>query len=128
MDQLLAHLAGDYLLQSNWMATEKVKRWLPALAHAGSYTLPFLLLTRDPRRLAVIAGTHAVIDRYRLAKHVTWAKNQVGPAAYRSPHTETGYADELPDYLKFWLMIAADNTIHLVLNRLALQGTASRTS
>ncbi|MFF4948809.1 DUF3307 domain-containing protein [Streptomyces chattanoogensis] len=28
-ENLLAHLAGDYLIQSDWMATEKVKRWGP---------------------------------------------------------------------------------------------------
>ncbi|MFD4210556.1 DUF3307 domain-containing protein, partial [Micromonospora tulbaghiae] len=63
---LLAHLAGDYLLQSHWMATEKSKRWWPAWAHALTYGLPFLLITQSPAALAVIVGTHAVIDRYRL--------------------------------------------------------------
>lgn len=124
MDQLLAHLVGDYVLQSHWMSTEKVKRWGPAFAHGASYALPFLALTRDPRRLAVIASTHVVIDRYRLAKHVVWLKNQVGPAETRPGHTATGYGDEVPDFLKVWLLILADNTIHLLINRLALQGAA----
>lgn len=27
-DQFVAHLVGDYILQSHWMATEKTKRFL----------------------------------------------------------------------------------------------------
>ena len=41
-DQILAHLIGDYLLQSHWMAQEKTKRSIAAAVHAVSYTLPFL--------------------------------------------------------------------------------------
>ena len=33
-DQLLAHAVGDYVLQSDWMATEKATKSLAALAHA----------------------------------------------------------------------------------------------
>ena len=69
---LLAHLVGDYLLQSHWMATEKTKHWWPALAHGITYTLPYLFITQSPLALLVIAGTHIVIDRYRLAKHLVW--------------------------------------------------------
>jgi hypothetical protein len=32
---LLAHLVGDYLLQSDWMAAEKTKRWWPPVAWPG---------------------------------------------------------------------------------------------
>jgi hypothetical protein len=48
-DQILAHMVGDYLLQSHWMATEKTKRSLAAGVHAGTYTLPFLFLGKDGR-------------------------------------------------------------------------------
>lgn len=74
-DQLVAHAVGDYVLQSDWMATEKRRRWLAAVVHAVCYTLPFLFLTRNPTALAVIAGTHAVIDRFALARFVVWGKN-----------------------------------------------------
>jgi hypothetical protein len=76
---LVAHLIGDYLLQSHWMATEKTKRWWPAIAHGLVYTLPFLFITQSPAALAVIAGTHIVIDHYRLARHLVWFKNLLGP-------------------------------------------------
>lgn len=50
-DQIVAHLVGDYILQSHWMATEKTKRSIAAATHAITYTLPFLLLTRSPAAL-----------------------------------------------------------------------------
>ncbi|WP_328856874.1 DUF3307 domain-containing protein [Williamsia herbipolensis] len=129
---LLAHLVGDYLLQSHWMATEKVRRWWPAIAHAVTYGLPFLLVTQSPAALLVIVGTHAVIDRYRLARHVVWAKNHLAPRAawpgsFRKPRCsadtgtptiseQTGYPDNTPPWLAVWLMIIADNTLHLLIN------------
>lgn len=75
----LAHLVGDYLLQSHWMATEKTKRWWPAIVHGLVYTIPFLFITQSPAALVVIAGTHIVIDHYRLARHLSWFKNLLGP-------------------------------------------------
>src|SRR5690349_2286077 len=77
MEQLILHLLGDYVTQSHWMANEKVKRWWPALAHAMVYALPFLLLGPSLTAFAVILGTHAVIDRFRLARFVVWLRNVV---------------------------------------------------
>lgn len=115
----LAHLVGDYLLQTDHMATQKTTRWGPALAHAATYTAAFLPLTRNWKALAVIGGTHAVIDRYRLAKHIAWLKNQAAPARYRPPHTATGYQEDA-GWLGFALLIVTDNCMHLLLNRWAL--------
>lgn len=116
---LLCHLAGDYLLQSDWMANEKSKRWWPAVAHALTYGLPFLFVTQSLFALAVIVVTHAVIDHYRLARHVVWAKNLLAPKAYRHPWAEcsaTGYRQDRPAWMAVWLMIIADNTIHMAIN------------
>lgn len=150
-DALLAHAIGDYLLQSHWMATEKVKRSVAAAAHALCYTLPFLLLTRDMRALAFIVGTHFVIDRWRLARYVVWAKNFLAPRRYiaestltaenpplrrNAPWSEckgTGYPrlaeatgptvapGENPVWLTVWLLIIADNVLHVCMNGLALR-------
>jgi hypothetical protein len=120
---LLAHLAGDYLIQSDWMANEKTKRWLPAWAHAVTYGLPYLLVTQSPLALAVIVVTHAVIDHYRLARHVAWAKNFLAPRSWWHPWAEcsaTGYHKDRPAWLTVWLMIIADNTIHLAINTAAI--------
>ncbi len=113
---VLAHMVGDYLIQSDWMAQEKTKRWWPAIAHAVSYGLPFLLITQSVLALAVIVGTHAVIDRYRLARHVVWFKNQLAPRPFRPPHTPTGHGPDRPDWLSVWLLIIADNILHVLIN------------
>jgi hypothetical protein len=121
---LLAHLVGDYLLQSDWMANEKTKRWWPAWAHALTYGLPFLFVTQSPLALAVIVGTHAVIDHYRLARHVVWVKNLMAPRSHWHPWSEcsaTGYHKDRPLWMTVWLMIIADNTIHLIINVAAVR-------
>jgi hypothetical protein len=122
-EALIAHGVGDYLLQSDWMAAEKTKRWLPAVAHAVTYALPFLVLTRSPLALLVIAGTHAVIDHYRLARHVCWFKNYLAPRGYNPPWrdcTATGYGPDKPVWMAVWLLIIADNVMHLIINAAAL--------
>lgn len=121
---LLSHLAGDYLLQSDWMATEKTKRWWPAAVHAWVYGLPFLIFVHSPAAIAVIVVTHAVIDRYRLARHVVWLKNFAAPRSYWRPWREcraTGYPPDRPVWLAVWLMIVADDTLHLLINVAAVR-------
>lgn len=118
---LLAHLAGDYLLQSHWMAMRKTSSWAPAIAHALVYTACYVPVTHSPAALAVIGGTHAVIDHHRLARHLVWAKNQVlAPSGGRGPGwaacSATGYAPDVPAGLAVGLMIVADNTLHLLIN------------
>jgi hypothetical protein len=120
---ILAHLVGDYLIQSDWMANEKTKRWWPAIAHGLTYTIPYALVTQSPLALAVIAGTHIIIDHYRLARHIAWFKNQAAPKAFRTKWEDckgTGYPADKAPFMAVWLMIIADNTIHLVINALAV--------
>jgi hypothetical protein len=123
-DQILLHLIGDYIVQSDWMAGEKTKKSVAALAHAVTYTLPFLFLTESLIALAFIGFTHFIIDRWRLARYVCWVKNLPSPKQYRHPWTEcsgTGYHKDRPAWLAVWLMIVADNTMHVALNGIALK-------
>lgn len=80
---LLAHLIGDYLLQSDWMALKKTEAWWPATAHAGVYTLAFIPVWEvygvQRWTLLIVFGTHLLIDRYRLARFVCFAKNHLAP-------------------------------------------------
>lgn len=120
---ILAHLVGDYVLQTDHMAATKTQRWGPAIAHGLAYTLPYALITQSPAALAVIAGTHVVIDHYRLARYVVWAKNQVAPARWRYPLDEAGphgYERHKPPHLADWLLFLADNTMHLAINAAAI--------
>jgi hypothetical protein len=59
--QVIAHLVGDYMLQSDWMAAEKTKKNLAAFAHVVTYILPFLFLTHSITPLLFIASTHFLL-------------------------------------------------------------------
>lgn len=105
MLQLIAHLIGDYCLQNQWMANNKTSRWSAALVHAFLYTLPFLMVTQSWQALVVIGLTHAVIDRYRLARHwLSFYKIGIGA----------------PPFLAVWLLIIVDNTAHIAINYAAI--------
>lgn len=113
---ILAHLVGDYIIQSHWMAVEKITNLWVAVLHGITYTIPFLFITRSPVALGVIAGTHIVIDHWRLAKYLIWFRNQLAPKRVRYPLTKTGFPPDAPDYLSVWLLIIADNVIHIFIN------------
>lgn len=114
MEQLLLHLWGDYITQTDWMATKKTTRWFPAVLHGLLYTLPFLLLTQSPAALAVIGLSHILIDRFRLARFVTGTKNG-------GTYTGTGYPADTPPWMAVWLLIIVDNTLHLTINYACLR-------
>lgn len=124
MTEILAHLLGDYVLQSDWMARGKTGRWLPALAHATVYTLCFVLWGYwQPVALLVMWATHLLIDHYRLARFVVFANNRMLGNS-RAPWPEcsgTGYHKDSPPWLAVWLLIIVDNTLHLTINHLALR-------
>jgi len=137
--QLILHLLGDYVLQSDWMANNKTKRFWPAWMHACVYTAPFRFLTDSTVALLVILLTHFLIDRHRLARLVVYAKNLLlspifwATAWWDFSNTEetkrwkwsncsaTGYPSEMPAWLAVWLLIACDNTLHLLINYAALR-------
>lgn len=120
-NQIVAHLVGDYILQSEWMVREKGNSSLATIVHVVFYTLPFLLITQSPVALGIIAGTHFVIDRWRLARHVIWAKNWPWPGSRPwSECKKTGYPPEVPIWMATWLMILVDNILHILINGLAI--------
>lgn len=120
--QLVAHGVGDYLMQSHWMATRKTSSHLAAAAHALTYGVPFLFLRPSPLALAVIVGTHFLLDRYRLARFLVYAKNCLAPHPWApwAACQSTGYPPDAPPWLAVWLLIIADNLVHVVVNALAL--------
>lgn len=121
MKQLLLHLIGDYITQTDWMAKNKTHSHLAAGTHALVYTLPFLLLQPSWLALGVILITHFFIDRYRLARFVVFFKNKITNLSLKwGDCSSTGYHKDDPPWLSVWLLIVADNTIHLIINFLAL--------
>lgn len=146
MEQILCHLIGDYWAQSDWMANNKTKSHWPAFCHVLIYTLVFLFLTTSWKALFFIGGTHFLIDRFRLARYLCWAKNWLAPLTRQENHAilvekegqpciiphpyvwikpwsvckATGYDPERPIWLTTWLLIITDNSMHLLCNYFAL--------
>ncbi len=145
MQQLLVHLLGDFVLQSDWMAMNKSKRSWPCLVHVLIYTSCFLLLTFSWKALLVIGVTHFLIDRFHMPlRRLIWLKNHLGPGLKFVPFEKckwTGYYDNLDaeafhksytdevingfgprlNYVTLWLYIITDNFLHLSINFLALK-------
>ena len=123
-DQLLCHAFGDYVLQSGWMANNKTRQSLAAAVHALTYAMPFLFLWPSLAALAVIVSTHFAIDRWRLARFVIWAKERLGPRSGWKPWADskaTGYPPDVPPWMSVWLLIIADNAMHVAINAAALR-------
>jgi len=141
MEQLLAHLGGDFIFQSDWMALNKSKRTLPCLIHVLLYTSIFLFVTTSWKALVVIGGTHFIIDRFPIIiRKLIWYKNHMN-STLSYPRYEycdtTGYFDDSPYntckegqvdtggkrhfYITIWLYIITDNLIHLFINYMALK-------
>ena len=101
---LVGHLAGDFLLQSSWMAEKKSVEFLPLLAHCASYTAAVALFTLPvggisfPAILIVFLG-HLIIDDKRMvelwAKHVSRAEGNT------------------------WLKVVQDQSWHIIVLALA---------
>jgi hypothetical protein len=104
------------------MARTKTSTTLAALCHALVYSLPFLLLSPSVAALLVIALTHFVIDRYRLARFVAFGKNKLTDWQLTwADCRATGFPPAMPAGQAFWLMIIIDNTMHLAINYAALR-------
>lgn len=143
MQELILHLIGDYVTQSDDMANKKRSSMLWAAYHALIYSLPFVLITQSVLAWVVIFASHAVIDRFGLARYLVYAKNlwfsspkssfwqRYSPFnGYSMQFTDeldwenckaTGYPSQRPAWLAVWLLIAADNTLHLAINHLAIK-------
>lgn len=121
---LIAHLAGDYVLQSGWMAVGKLNRWWPAVVHGVVYALPHTLITQSPWALLIIGGTHILIDRYDAACRVAWLKNRLAPRSTWLPWAVVadnyGSGPDTPPGRAFFVKVVIDNTIHLTINAAAI--------
>jgi len=105
MPQLICHLVGDYILQTDWQATNKTYNNLAAAYHCLSYTACFLAITNNFWHLLLILVAHFLIDRYNIVKG--WSDLRFGPFT--------------PDYVKFFVGVVRDNTAHLLINYLILE-------
>jgi hypothetical protein len=60
---LIAHLIGDFILQNEWMATNKKSSSVACGVHVAVYMLPFLLCDLPWYQFGLIAAQHFVQDR-----------------------------------------------------------------
>lgn len=98
----LGHLVGDFLLQTNWMAVNKAKNWLPLLTHCTVYTLTIIVTAYigtaplPAEAITFIFLSHIFLDKRTFV--VWWAERIMG----------------IKDKQTAWLIIAADQTFHLL--------------
>lgn len=116
-EALICHLLGDFCLQNDWMASKKRMDSFCCAVHVAVYTAVFLALTWNILALALIAGTHFLIDRCGLG--LKWCEFYgVGSPWIRI--TDEGSPPRLqvpePAYKNFWLVVVCDQTFHLVCN------------
>ena len=99
MEQLLTHIFGDFVLQSDYLAMNKSKHSWPCFIHICIYTSCFLMLTLSWKALLVIGVTHFLIDRFHTPlRRFIWLKNHIGPGFKYVPFEKckwTGYYDNL---------------------------------
>jgi len=109
---IVAHLVGDWLLQTEWMATEKPHNWRALVAHVAVYhALIFAVLgfrygygdVRVYGVVAVLALTHAMLDR---RWPVVRIMRLLRISVTRPPEQ--------------WLEIAVDQSLHILLLAVAV--------
>ncbi len=101
----LAHLLGDWLFQTEWMALNKAKNWRALLTHVTVYHAIVLgalglRIGVDARGLVVVAAlflSHAIMDRREPVVGLMRALRMI---ANRPP--------------EFWLLMAVDQSLHLL--------------
>lgn len=75
---IMCHLVGDYVLQSNFIASTKGKNWYHLFVHCVLYTVPFLIVFGWTWQLLIIFLTHMIIDplKARYGK-ITYVQDQI---------------------------------------------------
>lgn len=113
---LVAHVVGDFFLQSNWMAVGKSKLGWALLAHVGVYSLCFSWLGWE--FVLVTGALHGATDAITSQFTKRWWYVELVPTV---PIKDQGlvmypfYAriDDMKRFL-FWRMIGLDQLIHFV--------------
>lgn len=106
---LLAHLLGDFPLQTNWMAIYKATKWFPLIAHSMLYTATLAVIAFFGFgglawwRLLIIFLAHVILDRRTI---VAWWMTHV---------MRTNLSENR------WLGIMVDQVFHVTVLALMLQ-------
>lgn len=104
----LAHLVGDYLFQTSWMAANKAKQWQPLVVHSAVYTFCIVVFAwfgfggLSFGAILLIFVSHLILDQRSFVQW--WVKTIM-----RTTGKEAG-----------WLSILVDQIFHLLILALAL--------
>lgn len=99
----LAHLVGDFLFQTTWMAMNKATKWIPLLAHVAVYTAIvtaaafFFGTGLSLSAILFIFIGHIILDRRTFV--AWWVRN----------------IQQSVDKSACWLGIIADQIFHLLI-------------
>jgi hypothetical protein len=96
LNPYIAHVIGDFILQTDWMAVNKKRNSFACAVHVVVYMLPYLLCDMVWWQLLIIAVEHFAQDR---SEFVNWFMRSVKGA-------KGGYGTELP--------LLVDQAFHLV--------------
>jgi hypothetical protein len=122
--------------------------WIHAIVYGCCFIPVLRMYGSTGWAFAVIIVSHYYIDRFRLARYLVWVKNWLAPKWLNIQETyefkpngtfvcggeivharnypwkaagPSGYGPNAQPWLAFWLLIIADNTLHLTINYLALR-------
>jgi hypothetical protein len=123
---IATHFLADFVLQSDWMATNKSKRWDALALHVGIYTLCFAWVTAVPgvdgaAFLAVTFASHFATDAVtsRITSRLFFFRREAGiwaQAEYTMPkHGRTLVNPWMPiEANRHWFFVAlgVDQLIH----------------
>ncbi len=128
-EMLLGHLAGDYLLQTEWMALNKSKNtktgWLAALIHCLLYTFAVCVFMWNFQLIwiVVVFLTHFPIDKFALAeKYMHYFKGKGMKDFVKKDELKHGL--HVPKYNRYDMLeggftsvvyTITDNSMHLIL-------------
>jgi hypothetical protein len=99
MHWIYAHLIGDFLIQTDWMAKGKKESTFICLVHVVIYMVPFLFCGFAWWQLGLIALQHFFQDR---TNFVVWFMEVKGSAKFTQPPMAP------------WSIVLTDNILHIL--------------
>lgn len=66
---IMCHFIGDYVLQSDYIATTKGENWYHLIVHCALYTIPFAFALGIHTALIAIFVSHIIIDALKARWH-----------------------------------------------------------
>lgn len=99
MHWIYAHLIGDYLIQTDWMAKNKKISSLACLLHVICYLIPFMFTKLSYLAILVIGIEHFIQDRTTIVTKLMIL---------------TGSEDFTKPPMSPWSVIIVDNILHVL--------------